>query len=282
MVSNAVVDSHLHVWRKANDAEFHPHPDHPPPENIQGDEDFLLSEMEKAGVQTAVLVQPIVYKFDHAYIGSLIKSNPARFVGMALANTSSGPGVVQQQMEALVADGFRGVRVNPNLLPEGETLSGPTTQAVLNTAAKLNIPVAMFVQPVHFQDLKAVLTISAGANVIIDHFGFCRPDGDDDHFQILLNILEQFPNTFLKTSAFFRCSNEPYPYKDMYPWMNVLVDKIGADRMMWGSDFPWVLKQCGYKEAFDFAASIPGLSEEDRGKILRGTSSTRGCPCVSP
>jgi hypothetical protein len=54
------------------------------------------------------------------------------------------------------------------------------------------------------------------------------------------------PQVHVKASAFFRVSQQPYPHLDACAALRRLVDVFGARRVMWGSDCPWVLEQCGW------------------------------------
>jgi hypothetical protein len=53
------------------------------------------------------------------------------------------------------------------------------------------------------------------------------------------------PQVYVKASAWFRVSGQPYPYADVATGLRRLVDVFGPQRVMWGSDFPWVTEQCG-------------------------------------
>jgi predicted TIM-barrel fold metal-dependent hydrolase len=50
---------------------------------------------------------------------------------------------------------------------------------------------------------------------------------------------------YVKASAFFRVSSLQYPYADAMAGLAALVDAFGPQRIMWGSDFPWVTEKCG-------------------------------------
>lgn len=50
---------------------------------------------------------------------------------------------------------------------------------------------------------------------------------------------------YVKASAFFRVSTQPYPYPDAMAGLRLLVDTFGPQRVMWGTDFPWVTDKCG-------------------------------------
>ncbi|KAG5062634.1 hypothetical protein JHK85_003817 [Glycine max] len=53
----------------------------------------------------------------------------------------------------------------------------------------------------------------------------------------------------LKFSALFRVSRAQFPYLDLSPLLSQVVSHFGANRVMWGSDFPFVVAECGYKGA---------------------------------
>jgi hypothetical protein len=70
----------------------------------------------------------------------------------------------------------------------------------------------------------------------------------------------------LQVSAFFRVSKQKHPYIDVHQCVRTLIDAYGVERLMWGSDFPWVLQEpgCGYLKAWDILpeglhGSSPGL-----------------------
>jgi predicted TIM-barrel fold metal-dependent hydrolase len=51
---------------------------------------------------------------------------------------------------------------------------------------------------------------------------------------------------YVKASAFFRVSAQQYPYADACLGLKALVDGFGAQRVMWGTDFPWVTAVDGF------------------------------------
>lgn len=76
----------------------------------------------------------------------------------------------------------------------------------------------------------------------------------------------------MQLSAFFRVSSQEHPYEDAQQCVRNLVDAFGPQRLMWGTDFPWVTESpgCGYVNAWNV---LPGgfFSEEDAKAIYGGT-----------
>jgi predicted TIM-barrel fold metal-dependent hydrolase len=49
-----------------------------------------------------------------------------------------------------------------------------------------------------------------------------------------------------QASGFHHWCADRYPYRSALPYIDAAVDAFGAERCMWGSDFPHVLAGCGY------------------------------------
>nr|GEU29934.1 amidohydrolase 2 [Tanacetum cinerariifolium] len=76
-------------------------------------------------------------------------------------------------------------------------------------------------------------------------------------------------------SALFRVSRNPFPYEDLSPFLAQVVSSFGANHVMRGSDFPFVVEECGYKEAKEadslIANRVP-LSSSDLEWIMGKTA----------
>jgi L-fuconolactonase len=82
------------------------------------------------------------------------------------------------------------------------------------------------------------------ATVVIDHLG--RPDlaqrRNRDALASLMTLAQR-PNVLVKASAIDLLSRRPPPHKDTWPWLRAVADAFGPHRMMWGSNYPWVLER---------------------------------------
>jgi predicted TIM-barrel fold metal-dependent hydrolase len=89
--------------------------------------------------------------------------------------------------------------------------------------------------------------------VVVDHLNNPIPgDGvDQPLFRALLD-LARFPNVYVKLSGFHHWCPDRYPYSSAMPFIAAAVAAFGADRCMWGSDFPHVLAGCGYVRCRNF------------------------------
>jgi len=64
--------------------------------------------------------------------------------------------------------------------------------------------------------------------------------------------------------------NDPYPFRDLQPFIKRIFDTYGPRRLLWGSDLSRL--KCSYRECLDqFRVSLDFLSEEDKEWILGKT-----------
>lgn len=277
--TSKVIDSHLHVWASPQEASKFPYSPGQEP-NLPGNVDFLLQRMEEAGVDGALIVQPINHKFDHSYVTSVLKKYPTKFVGCCLANPADDGSGLKQFEHLVLKDGYRAVRFNPYLWPSGEKMTNEIGKTIFKRAGELNVAVGFMCMKgldLHISEIEQLCTEFPSTVVLLDHLAFCKPPLNDEEglvFSKLLN-LSRFPQVYVKFSALFRVSRTPFPYLDLSPLLSQLVSSFGANRVMWGSDFPFVVPECGYKgakEAVQLIANQIPLPSSDLEWIMGKTA----------
>ncbi|XP_024399518.1 uncharacterized protein [Physcomitrium patens] len=274
------IDSHLHVWASPDEAKKFPYfPGQEP--TLPGSADFLLKNMAEAGVDGAVIIQPINHKFDHSYVSSVLQKYPDKFVGMCLADPTEGGGGAKEIERLIKEENFKGVRFNPYLWPSGEKMTNELGKAMFAKAGELGVPVGFMCFKglmLHIDEIEELCREFPTTTVLMDHLGFCKPpltEEEADVWNRLLN-LSKYPQVYVKLSAFFRVSREPFPYKDTWPFLKQLLESYGANRLMWGSDFPFVAAECGYTNSWQVLPSRNSAeafcSEEELEAIMGGTA----------
>ena len=88
--------------------------------------------------------------------------------------------------------------------------------------------------------LLALHAHSPSTTLVLDHCGFVGvgslPSGDDA--AALIRLAAAVPSLAVKASAWFRVAGNGQP-SDCGPLLRFLVDTVGADRVAWGTDWPW-------------------------------------------
>jgi predicted TIM-barrel fold metal-dependent hydrolase len=254
-----VIDSHLHVWANAEEASSGGYPfaeGHEPPAALKNEActSSLLDKMNKYNIAGSLIVQPINHKFDHSYVLNAIEKYPDRFKGMLLHDPSLSAQEAVTKLEDLALKGFVGVRFNPYLWPKTEgdnnwmpmSTPGGCGEAVYRRCAELHMPVGVMCfqgLQLHHDDIVNLLKLSPKTTLILDHFGFTSltPEGDEAFEQLLK--LAEYRQVFIKISALFRLGDK-FPYERVRKErFEPLLDAFGQERLMFGTDFPFVLEQ---------------------------------------
>lgn len=85
----------------------------------------------------------------------------------------------------------------------------------------------------------------------------------------------QFENVYALMSGAYAMSDEPYPYKDLQGWHTPepFVGRYGSDHTLWGSDFPFTMKNPGYGKTAELMATLmPDSPERDLDNAMGATA----------
>jgi predicted TIM-barrel fold metal-dependent hydrolase len=170
---------------------------------------------------------------------------------------------------------------NPLLLGIRITLITPQSESWLRdkaldrffaAAQRLDVAVQLHA-PYQRTEMRAVLRQFPGIRFLIDHMGLrttpARPvDEVFREWDQLLALAEE-PNAWIKVSFFPSAAqlSEKFPFPKARQRLKELYERVGAGRMVWGSDFPGVAKICTYRESLDFILEADFFSEDDKAAI---------------
>jgi predicted TIM-barrel fold metal-dependent hydrolase len=229
------IDSHNHI--------FDPHQfpyTQGTPYSPKGQEittyDYFESVLNSYQVDSALIIGPnSAYGEDHnaALLDAIRRSN-GRCKGMAVVSSD----ITDQALIQLKQQGIVGIAHNfayygldhyPDLEHQLERL------AALDLIAQVQFTGDQVVA------LKQTL-MTTKCTVVIDHCG--RPDVtaglDSKAFKALLSLANN-ENIAIKLSGFAKFSKEAYPFNDVKPMVDAIVSAFGEDRILWGSDWPFLM-----------------------------------------
>lgn len=263
-----IIDSHAHIW--TNDPEFPWAAETIRPPQHNAHPEALLDVMQASGVQATVLVQFIDYRWDNSYVARILKNFPHKFMAVCRVNPQD-PAAPDQLSYWTEEYGFRGVRLSPDPARHEDWFTGPLMEPLFKRAASLHVPVLILTKPSRLPDLANILEQVPEADVVIDHIADCV-DGSTDNLQSLL-ALARYPRVYLKTGHIWVNSSLPYPWRDTHELIKQVYQIYGAQRIMWGSDWPLCLERTTYSQALSYLRDEMGFfSKEDLTWILGKTA----------
>ncbi len=275
-MEKVVVDAHLHVW--SNNETLYPKQKQDcfiGGEKIDGSVELLLKMQAKGEVDKAVLVQSGNYGYDHSYLFDCCRRYPERFASVGLLDPLSEH--ASQLLTRMVREkGLGGVRLRP-LITENDWswLTDKSTYSLWEAAAELSVPINFLILPKQIPALKEMVNRFPQVNVIIDHLGRQYPEEAPGYSSAKSLIeLAYYPNTYVKISALSAVSSRGYPYNDTKDLVMRIYEAFGSQRLMWGSDFPYVQLKEGYVKSRAIVDNYTFMSDDDRSWLLGRTASS--------
>jgi 2-pyrone-4,6-dicarboxylate lactonase len=187
----------------------------------------------RLGTARTVLVQPSFYGTDNSCMRDTLKVLGARARAVAVV----APNIAQSELEALDAEGVRGIRIN---LESTRTRDPKDAAALMRAFDKRLAPIGWHVQiytvlPVIERLVDTIADMKVP--VVVDHFGMpdIGPSGYPKGFAALVD-LARARKIYVKLSAPYRFSRKQ-DYSDTTPLAQTLI-YAARDRMLWGSDWP--------------------------------------------
>jgi L-fuconolactonase len=228
-----------------------------------------------AGVDGVVLVQAYgAYTFDNRYVVDAAAYDLDRLVSVAIVDFED-PGTPALLRELATRPGFSGVRMFPlgdPAKPQPEWLDDPRTFVVWETCAELGLRMLIAMLPVQLPRLRTVLERFPDQTVALEHCAFASFAGGPEFPEAAeLLACAAHPNLQLKvTSTVFEGAEASG--SDPRDVMDRLVAEFGADRLMWGSDWPQT-RDRPYADLLALARhSCEHLSADDTAKFLGGNA----------
>lgn len=271
-----IVDAHLHVWDGTAAGKD------PGPMRVgysaqsTASVELFMDYMDEAGVQKAVLVQPWFYHYDNSYMASCLQRYPGKFRGCCVIDPRA-PGAAAA-LRKWRDQGVTGIRLRPPRPgeegPKGSWFGTDDTLPLWEAFADTGTIVTVLWAGTDLGKVPGLLKRFPSVRVVIDHFNNPVPSEGlaQPAFKTLLD-LASVPNVYAKLSGFHHWCQERYPYRDGMPFVEATVKAFGADRCMWGSDFPHVLAGCGYVRNRNFLPrEAKFLSKGELDAIMGGTA----------
>ena len=200
----------------------------------------MIADMDEAGVAKAVLVQASTcYGYDNSYVADAVAAHPARFTGVFAVDVTQPDAAnrIRQWMRKR-AGGLRVFIAGQTAAAKDVRLDDPRSFPAWECAGEAGIPVCVQLRAAGLPQLVTVLERFPKVRIVLDHMA--RPmldDGPPYGAASSLFALRLYPNLYLKlTTHNVRESRQGRAKPESF--FGRLVEKFGASRIAWGSNYP--------------------------------------------
>lgn len=267
-----IVDAHFHCWRLA-----------------RGDYGWLVPELgaihrdvtiadwgaeaRPLGVEAGVLVQAAPtqaeteFLLEHAAVHGAVLG----VVGWVDLSAEDAP----QRIEELTArPKLKGLRPMLHDLPDPDWILHAALAPALHAMAAHGLVFDALVRPVHLPRIVELCRRHPDLQVVVDHGG--KPDIANAQWQPWANDVQRLAD---ETQAVCKLSGllteaGPRPGPGAADrWAAHLLEGFGADRLLWGSDWPVLERAASYRQWWsDTAGALERLTETERAAVLGGNA----------
>lgn len=241
----------------------------------------LIAAMDAAGVAKAAVVHSsTTYGFDNRYVVDGCRQHPGRLLAVGSVDMLAGD--VCDTLRNWAGQGLGGLRI----FTGGSTkdfdpreLDDPRSFKAWELLAELGLPMCIQTGPVGLPQVRMLAERFPTVNIILDHLA--RPD-----------VLDGPP--YAKAAGLFALADRPNVYLKLAPrifgdvkkgqasaetFFPRLVSAFGAQRLVWGSNFPTSPGTMAEILA-EAQAGLACLSEEDRAWVF-GRTAARLYPALA-
>ena len=258
--------------------------------------DLLVQEMDRAGVDRAFLIGydgfdmiPYLDQFGSSpddvhsgrqYARFFARKYPDRFVYFTTLRDPRAPGALKA-LEAETADGVTGIKIFPSYLEIA--LDDDAMMAVYRLCEERNLRVIFGLEDTqpprtctfgeYWGQMDRVLEACPQLLVQFNHAGAAPlPSAEADGF---FGLVRRWDRVYVSTA--FLGLDWPdewrYPFPAYLSRLKVVYDAIGGERLMWGTDWPWLESFAKYPQLIDAIRDHADfLSPQEKAAYLGGTA----------
>lgn len=240
-----------------------------PPFMIDGvnSAEVFLSNMDYAQVGASVVVQEFIDGIQNDYLSVVKSKYPNRFFVFGMCDYFNDGFV--SEAEKLVEKGFKGIAIpGHRLLLDGRRIMLNSAEMMqmfhLMEDNGLILSLCLADNNLQLAEAKEIIEECPKLKIAIGHFGMVTAPGWKDQIKLALHdnvMIESGGITWLFNSEF-------YPFDGAVKAIREAIDMVGADKLMWGSDYPRTITAITYKMSYDFVVKSTKLTEDEKQLFL--------------
>lgn len=285
-----IIDAHSHLWLR-QDTSWNGMPVRTlkngrsfflteevqmvPPFMIDGvnSAEVFLSNMNYAQVGGAVVVQEFIDGIQNDYLAKVKSDYPERFFVFGMCDYFK-PGFYDTAA-SLIDSGFKGIAIPGHrlILSDGRVnLNSPEMMKMFHLMEDKGVILSLCLAENNLQngEIKEVIEECPRLKIAIGHFGMVTAPGWEDQIKLALNdnvMIESGGITWLFNKEF-------YPFNGAVRAIREAIDMVGADKLMWGSDYPRTITAITYKMSYDFILKTNDLTDREK-RLFLGENAER-------
>lgn len=268
------IDAHQHLWDPAR-GDYGWMPKDDPILSRPYTPNDLEPQLRAAGIDATVLVQAAPTVAETDYMLDIADRTPwiAGVVGWVDFENPASLAVMQRLAKH---PKFKGLRPMIQDLPQDDWMLRDDVQWAFRALCDLGLRFDALGFPRHIAPFQTLLRRYPTMPVVLDHFLKPQIHGHPAGFQPWADGLSRLADesfACIKFSALITEDQPDWSVDRLRPYADHIFDRFGAERVMWGSDWPVCRLRGEYADWHAAAVTLTdGLSDIDRTLIFGGTA----------
>lgn len=229
--------------------------------------EIFLANMDYAQVAGAVVVQELIDGIQNDYLEEVKRKYAERFFVFGMFDFFNGSSV--RQVEELYGRGFRGIAIPGHRLILNDRrvyLNSPEMMEMFKLMERKGMILSICLAENHQQmdEIKEVIAECPELKIAIGHFGMVTQPGWEEQIMLARN-----KNVYVESGGItWLFNSEFYPYPSAVRAIREAIDMVGAEKLMWGSDYPRTITAITYKMSYDFILKTDVLTDKEKALFL--------------
>lgn len=267
-----IIDCQVHCYEA--DTSTRPWQGHlPGPGEITGHQ--MATVMDQLGIDGAILVSPwALYRFDSSYAEQVQAELPERFA-LVKPFDPEAPDIDNQLSDWAARPGVVGARVMMGA-PASTQVDHQGVATLFRKAAELNLPVNVLAWG-NLDRFADFAKAHPNTQLVLDHLGLLQPfypPVPESPWADLPAVLDlaHCDNVAIKVSGACTLSHQPYPFDDMWPYLEQIFEAFGFERCLWGTDWTRAVEMITPEDAVMSFRDSPHLSQDEKHALMGATT----------
>lgn len=273
------IDAHHHFWNPAR-GDYHWMPqDDPILSQIYGPQD-LTPLIEAAGIEKTVLVQAAQSIAETEYLLGIADATPSVASVVGWIDFENRDDL--KQLERLKNHPkFAGVRPMIQDIADDDWMLRDDIQWAFSALVDLDLTFDALGFPRHLANFLAIFQRYPKLRAVVDHCmkpqitGKGNGDSGFAMWSSGMALIARETSAYCKLSGLVTETEGEWSADKLQPYIDLVLAEFGADRTMWGSDWPVCLLKANYGDWHHTATELcNSMTDADREKVFGGSAAT--------
>ncbi len=231
--------------------------------------EVFLSNMDYAQVSAAVITQEFIDGCQNDYLQDVARRYPDRFLVCGFCDYWQ-PGFFAEAKALILNRGFKAMAIPAHRLiaDDGRRihLNGDEMMQLFRFMEEHDTILSLCLadDALQLAEMEEVISECPRLKIAIGHFGLVTTPGWEGQVR-----LARHPNVYVESGGItWLFNSEFYPYDGAMKAIRQAADRVGIDKLMWGSDYPRTITAITYRMSYDFVLKSTLLTAEEKEAFL--------------